>query len=70
MTHDEHMEKTDAGKLIRVDEAAGRLAVSKRTIWRMIADGQLTPVRIRSCTRLLQAQVARFLPPNGKASVL
>jgi excisionase family DNA binding protein len=56
--------KKDA--LVKVTEAAKLLGVSVRTVWRMIADGQLTPVRFRRCTRLLLSQILSFLQGNGK----
>jgi excisionase family DNA binding protein len=60
-------ENNDSGEgLIKVNEAAKLLCVSPRTIWRMIADDQLTPSRIRRCTRLPLAQVLGYLNGNGK----
>jgi excisionase family DNA binding protein len=46
------------GGLIAVKQAAQLLSVSTRTVWRMIADGELTRVRVRSCTRLLKEEIA------------
>ena len=51
---------------ISVKDAAVMLGVSRRTIWRMIADGQFAPVRFRRCTRLLLSQVLGYLKGNGK----
>jgi excisionase family DNA binding protein len=51
---------------LRVKEAAKILNISQRTVWRMIADGQLTASRIRRCTRLLRSQVLGYLKGNGK----
>ena len=51
---------------MRVNEAAAMSKVSQRTIWRMIADGQLTAYRFRRCTRLLRSQVLGYLKGNGK----
>ena len=51
---------------ISVKDAAVTLGVSRRTIWRMIADGQLTAYRFRHCTRLLLSQVLGYLKGNGK----
>jgi excisionase family DNA binding protein len=51
---------------ISVKDAAVMLGISPRTVWRMIADGQLTPVRFRHCTRLLLSQVSSYLNGNGK----
>jgi excisionase family DNA binding protein len=51
-----------------VKEAAVILKVSPRTVWRMIADGQLTACRFRRCTRLSLAQVVSYLQGDGKVS--
>ena len=51
---------------LRVNQAAKILNVSPRTIWRMIADHQLTAYRFRRCTRLSLAQVLSYLKGNGK----
>ena len=47
--------------LLRVNEAAAMLAVSPRTIWRMIADEDLTRVIVRGCTRVRSEEVAKYL---------
>ena len=54
--------------LVKVTEAAKMLCVSPRTIWRMIAEGQLTPVRFRRCTRVSLTQISRFLKGGGKVN--
>ena len=48
------------GALVKVREAAAMLAVSPRTVWRMIAEGQLRAVRLRGCTLLVLAEVSRL----------
>jgi excisionase family DNA binding protein len=58
--------QTFGERLVSVKEAATQLAVSPRTVWRMIADGQLAAVRVRRCTRLSLAQVMNFLQGGGK----
>jgi hypothetical protein len=45
------------------------IRISSRTVWRMIADGQLTPCRFRRCTRLWLAQVLSYLKGNGRIDV-
>ena len=52
---------------ITVKDAAAKLSVSPRTIWRMIADGQLRAVRFRRCTRVLANDVAKFLGNSVQA---
>jgi excisionase family DNA binding protein len=51
----------DAPHLLKVAEAAAMLGVSPRTIWRMIADGQLKAVRVRGCTRVYLQSVEEYL---------
>jgi len=46
---------------VTVKEAARLLRVSTRTIWRMVADGQLAPVRFRRCTRIALSQLSPLL---------
>jgi excisionase family DNA binding protein len=57
----------DDNDFLRVKEAAEISKVSPRTIWRMIADGQLKAYRFRRCTRLLRSQFINYLKGNGKA---
>ena len=52
---------------MRIKEVAVISSLSQRTIWRLIADGQLTAYRFRRCTRLLRSQVLSYLQGNGKA---
>lgn len=62
-----HETKPESGdESLRVKEAAKILNISPRTVWRMIADGQLTASRIRRCTRLLRSQVLGYLKGKGK----
>ena len=56
----------DAGRpptpLLDVPEVAGRLRVSPRFVWQLLARGRLTPVRFgRRCTRIEAAEVERFI---------
>jgi excisionase family DNA binding protein len=48
-------------KAVSVKAAAALLGVSARTVWRMIADGQLHAIRVRRCTRLAIAEVLAYL---------
>ena len=56
--------------LVKVTEAANLLSVSPRTVWRMIAEGQLTPVRFRRCTCLALAQISSVRQGGGKAGAI
>ncbi len=56
----------DGNEFLRVKEAAAIYKTSVRTVWRMIAEGQLTAYRFRHCTRLLLSQVMGYLKGNGK----
>ncbi|MBU4582064.1 MAG: helix-turn-helix domain-containing protein [Proteobacteria bacterium] len=44
----------------RIDEVAGYFAVSERTIYRLVDDGDLQAIRIRSCRRVSQEEIKRF----------
>jgi excisionase family DNA binding protein len=46
--------------LVSVHVAANMLAVSDRTVWRMIADGELQAVRVRGCTRLRMEEILNY----------
>ena len=47
--------------LLRVRDAAKFLAVSERTIWRMIALGELETARVRRCVRIYRASLGACL---------
>lgn len=57
-------------KLLPVKQAAVMLGVSVRTVWRMIADSQLTAVRIRGCTRVAVSQLAALVKGGNKVGCL
>jgi excisionase family DNA binding protein len=57
-------------RLLSVKDAAQMLGVSGRTVWRMISAGQLTPVHIRGCTRLLLADVMKLFQVGSKTGCL
>jgi excisionase family DNA binding protein len=53
------------GALLRVGEVASRLAVSARTVWRLISEGHLASVRIGKSVRVPDAAVAAFIEKGG-----
>ena len=63
----DELKPDDGNEFLRIKEAAAICNASPRTIWRMIADKQLTAYRFRRCTRLLKSQVLSFVKGNGKA---
>jgi excisionase family DNA binding protein len=56
--------------LVKVSEAAKLLCISPRTVWRMMAEGQLTPVRFRHCTRVAASQLLVLLKGGNKVGCL
>ena len=56
----EEVEIGSAGSLFTIKQAAIELKASIRTVWRMIADGQLRVIRFRRCTRVLAEDVLRY----------
>jgi excisionase family DNA binding protein len=62
----DELNSEDGNKFLRIKEAAAICNASPRTIWRMIADGQLTAYRFRRCTRLLRSQVMSCPKSDGK----
>jgi excisionase family DNA binding protein len=47
--------------LLTVSEAARRLRVSQRTLYRMLRCGELRRIKVRGCTRVLGSEVAYLL---------
>ena len=54
-------------QLLRVNEVATILAVSERTIWRMIASGELKAVHVRGCMRIYRWSVEEYLKTRNQA---
>lgn len=62
-------------RLLRPDQAAELLNVSTRSIYRLLAEGQLTGLKVRGCLRVRESsvndyisrQVALYLLENGTA---
>ena len=53
-------ENDNSNGAVCVKKAATILGVSTRTIWRMIADGQLKKIPVRGCARLRLVDVLNF----------
>lgn len=60
-------------KLLRVSQVAETLSVSKRTVYRLVGDGELPGLHIRGCLRFQESaieayqrkQIQKFLLENG-----
>jgi excisionase family DNA binding protein len=48
-------------RLIRPDQTAQKLNVSTRTIYRLLAEGQLTGCKIRGCLRVRESSVEDYI---------
>ena len=44
----------------RIDEVADYFAVSERTVYRLLDDGDLQAIRIRGCRRVSLEEIRRF----------
>lgn len=51
-----------------INEAAELLAVDRRTVYRLLARGQLRSVRIGARQRIPHDELARLLQPQGAAA--
>ena len=59
--------KSQAPLLVTVPEAARLLAVGRTSLYQLIWDGELTPVRIGRSMRLTMAELERFV--NERAAM-
>jgi excisionase family DNA binding protein len=57
--HSENMGK--AGGLLRLKAAAARLGVSVRTLYRAVAQGELTLIHIRGCARIAEEDLQNYI---------
>ncbi len=69
MSEDFNMDNCASGeRLLRVKEAAAMLGrISVRSVWRMIAAGELKVVHIRRCTRVYLSSVKDYLKKQSQA---
>jgi excisionase family DNA binding protein len=51
--------------LVRLKVAAHRLGVSKRTLYRIIAEGELRLVHIRNCSCLKEGDLVAYVERNA-----
>ncbi len=58
-------DSSDAPTLIKVSDTASKLAVSARSVWRLIAEGHLEAVRIGKCVRVPLESVEAFIAKGG-----
>jgi excisionase family DNA binding protein len=55
------MEKTHP-RLVKINEAAGMLAISTRQVWRLIAAGELPkPLKVGGASRLMESDLAEYI---------
>ncbi|MCA1794614.1 MAG: helix-turn-helix domain-containing protein [Desulfobacteraceae bacterium] len=48
-------------KLLRPDQVANKLSISKRKVYYLCQDGELSALKIGTCIRIVDASVDRFL---------
>ena len=53
-------------RLLRIQEAAARLTVDVRTVWRMIAAHELAVVRMGHCTRIQESDIRDYIERHRK----
>lgn len=49
------------GRLLRLDEVAVRLSISKSMAWKLVANGQIRSVRIGRAVRVRPADIEEYL---------
>jgi excisionase family DNA binding protein len=54
-------------RLVRIADAAAELALSQRSIWRLIANGELDAVRIGRSVRVTRESIDRLIDRGGAA---
>jgi excisionase family DNA binding protein len=55
-------------QLLRVRDAAKALAVSERSVWRMLDRNDLTAIRVGKSVRVERAQLEQFIARQRKES--
>lgn len=54
--------------LLTIPDAAACLSISPRALWRFIAEGRLTVVRLGRSTRIRAAELERFIAEQSRDS--
>jgi excisionase family DNA binding protein len=54
-------------RLLTISEVADRLAVSRATVYRLLADGALHPIRVRSHLRIAERDVRDLIDQRRPA---
>jgi excisionase family DNA binding protein len=54
------------GRLLRLDEVAARLAISKSMAWKLVAYGQLRSVKIGRAVRVRPSDVEEYLARSAR----
>jgi excisionase family DNA binding protein len=52
---------THSPELLTIPEAAKSLRVSESTVYRLLRDDELIPVKLRGCTRISGTDLARLM---------
>ena len=57
------MDRVDgaSGRLLRLDEVAGQLSISKSMAWKLVACGQIRSVRIGRAVRVRPADLEEYV---------
>ncbi len=58
-------ERTPPPLLLRINDAARTLAISPRSIWRLVGLGELTAVRCGRATRITVASIEAYIAKGG-----
>lgn len=48
-------------RLLRIDQAAERLNCSERTLYRIVADGELLALKVRQSLRILESSLEAYI---------
>lgn len=60
---------TQESALLKIEQAAKYLAISRRTLWTLIADKEIPSIRFRRTTRIARADLDQFIQNQRGAAV-